>query len=272
MNKNKKLFVMIQTMFMVFIMIGCDMGGIDMGGIDYVDTPNQQRVNTPEISLESDFGIFGQKLIINTSTYGAFIRYTTDGTTPSKSNGEYYLDGLTYLEEPATVKAIAYKAGYQDSTIASRGFYKVQDPYPIISNDGNFITFISSGVDIYYSPFGVSSSLSSNKFIAQIPASTITGNSLKIIGTAPNKVKSDVVEVSRTTAPTFMQFSSGLYILHNSHGVMLRYTTNGTSPTRTNGTLITNGGRINVTAGKTVKAIAYTYDSLNSGVKTYYYW
>ena len=60
--------------------------------------------------------------------------------------------------------------------------------------------------------------------------------------------------------------------MHNTPGVTLRYTTNGSTPSRTNGTLINNGGRINVTTGRTIKAIAYTYDSLNSNVATYYYW
>ena len=191
---------------------------------------------------------------------------------PTQSNGELYFNGLSYLEDPATVKAIAYKVGYQESDIASRAFHKVQDPYPIISSDGNYVTFISSGVDIYYSTLGISPTSSSNRCFGQIQASSITGNSLKIIATAQNMVKSYVVEVDWTTAPSFMNLSGGLYILHSSPGVTLRYTTNGSTPTRTNGTFISNGGRINVTTGKTVKAIVYTYESLNSGVSTYYYW
>lgn len=246
--------------------------GCDMGGGYYPETTQQQKVSTPTISLESDFGIQGQKLVIDSSTNGVSIRYTTDGSTPTQSYGKIYFNGLSFLEEPSTVKAIAYKAGYQDSNIASRIFTKVIDPYPIISSDGGNITFISSGVDIYYSTLGIDPTSTSNKYFVQIPTSSITGNSLKVIATAHNKIKSDVVEVKKTTAPFFWNLSGGLYIMHNTLGVTLRYTTNGSTPSRTNGTLINNGGRINVTTGRTIKAIAYTYDSLNSDVATYYYW
>lgn len=53
-------------------------------------------------------------------------------------------------------------------------------------------------------------------------------------------------------------------------GATLRYTTDGTTPSRTVGTIISNGGTVTLTASTTLKAIAYTDDS-DSAVATALY-
>lgn len=262
---NRKIVQISIILVLLVTIIGCDMG------LGYGYSSNQQKVSTPTISLESDFGILGQKLVIKSDTIGVTIIYTTDGTTPSETNGIYYTS-FSYLEEPATVKAIAYKVGYMDSEVASRSFFKVSDPYPSISYDGNSVSFFTFGTNIYYSTSGLNPTSSSSKYHDKIPASSILGDSLKVIATQPNSIKSNVVEVKKTEQPNIMALQGDLYLVHSSPSVTLRYTTNGTTPTRTNGTLVIGGTKITIPKGKTIKAIAYTSDSLNSDVKTYYYW
>ena len=49
------------------------------------------------------------------------IYYTTDGTTPSKSNGKEYSSGIT-INNDCTLKAIAYKSGYEDSNVLTASY------------------------------------------------------------------------------------------------------------------------------------------------------
>lgn len=63
-------------------------------------------------------------------TSGASIYYTTDGTTPSASNGTLYNSTFT-VNKNTTVKAIAIKEGLLDSDVASVDI-KIALPTPIL--------------------------------------------------------------------------------------------------------------------------------------------
>jgi len=66
----------------------------------------------------------GQKTIsLVTSTPGAQIRYTTDGSTPTPAHGTLYAGPLT-LTGDTTLKAVAYKSGLANSPV-SQGFYDI---------------------------------------------------------------------------------------------------------------------------------------------------
>ncbi|HNY12360.1 MAG TPA: chitobiase/beta-hexosaminidase C-terminal domain-containing protein, partial [Candidatus Wallbacteria bacterium] len=58
------------------------------------------------------------KITISTNTAGATIKYTTDGTNPSQTNGEIY-QGDIILSQSATLKAIAIMSGFIDSDVSS---------------------------------------------------------------------------------------------------------------------------------------------------------
>ncbi|HXA15060.1 MAG TPA: chitobiase/beta-hexosaminidase C-terminal domain-containing protein, partial [Opitutaceae bacterium] len=64
-----------------------------------------------------------QTVIINDSTSGASIRYTTDNSTPSETNGTVY-SGSISISSTTTLKAIAYETGMTDSTVTS-GLYTI---------------------------------------------------------------------------------------------------------------------------------------------------
>lgn len=57
----------------------------------------------------------GTDVVLNTTTKGATIYYTTDGTTPSIGNGKVYTHPIT-VTSAVTIKAIAVAAGSDPST------------------------------------------------------------------------------------------------------------------------------------------------------------
>jgi hypothetical protein len=59
-----------------------------------------------------------QNVTISTTTGGASIRYTTDGSTPSSTTGTIY-SGPVNIGTTTTLKAIAYKNGMTNSTVTS---------------------------------------------------------------------------------------------------------------------------------------------------------
>jgi hypothetical protein len=59
-----------------------------------------------------------QTVTISTTTSGASIRYTTDGSTPTSTTGTLYSGPIT-VSSTKTVKAIAYKSGMADSAVTS---------------------------------------------------------------------------------------------------------------------------------------------------------
>jgi hypothetical protein len=82
-------------------------------------------VATPTFSPSP--GAYTGPVSITTTTSGATIRYTTDGTRPSETNGIVYGGTAITLTGTTTLKAIAYRAGYTDSAVAS-GTYTIGSP------------------------------------------------------------------------------------------------------------------------------------------------
>ncbi|HWZ94701.1 MAG TPA: chitobiase/beta-hexosaminidase C-terminal domain-containing protein, partial [Opitutaceae bacterium] len=60
---------------------------------------------------------------ITTTTTGASIRYTTDGSTPSETAGTLYSSAIP-ISVTTTLNAIAYKSGMTDSTVTT-GLYTI---------------------------------------------------------------------------------------------------------------------------------------------------
>jgi len=112
-------------------------GGSDSGG---GGTTPSISVASPVITISESDGI-----TITCSTLGATIRYTTDGTLPSTTNGSIY--GASFFpSESCTIKAIAYLNG-TTSSITSKTYTKADDTEP---DDGNLnknvvLGFYSSG-------------------------------------------------------------------------------------------------------------------------------
>jgi hypothetical protein len=72
----------------------------------------------PTFSLAAGTYTGAQTVTISSATSGATIRYTTSGTAPTTTTGTVYSAAVT-ISSTATLKAIAYKTGYTNSTVTS---------------------------------------------------------------------------------------------------------------------------------------------------------
>ena len=82
-------------------------------------------VAKPSLSIAGGTYDSAQTVTINTTTAGAGIRYTTDGSIPTATNGTAISSGGTVaISSTTTLKTIAYKSGLQDSEVAE-GTYTV---------------------------------------------------------------------------------------------------------------------------------------------------
>ncbi len=75
-------------------------------------------VDVPAFSVAAGTVEEGTKVAITCATEGATIYYTTDGSTPTATDGTLYTDPIEILET-TTIKAIAVKEGQADSPVAS---------------------------------------------------------------------------------------------------------------------------------------------------------
>jgi len=79
---------------------------------------NVPQVAAPVFSSAAGSAPGAPVVAIASATSGASIRYTTDGTTPSKTNGTPY-SGPVSITAPVTLRAIAFAIGYSDSAVTS---------------------------------------------------------------------------------------------------------------------------------------------------------
>jgi hypothetical protein len=96
-------------------------GARDPNGLTWNRGVNPGTVATPSISPAGGTFSSAQNITLATTTAGAAIRYTTDGSTPSASSTLY--GGAFSVGAPgATVKAIALKSGMNNSGVASASY------------------------------------------------------------------------------------------------------------------------------------------------------
>lgn len=76
-----------------------------------------QIVATPEFSVTAGTYITSKSLALSTTTVGAIIYFTTDGSTPTNSSTEY--SRAISVDASQTIKAIAVKADWENSAVAS---------------------------------------------------------------------------------------------------------------------------------------------------------
>src|SRR5207253_49049 len=62
-----------------------------------------------------------QSVALSSTTSGASIRYTTDGSTPTSTAGTPYSSAIA-VSATTTIKAIAYLSGWADSTAVSSSY------------------------------------------------------------------------------------------------------------------------------------------------------
>jgi len=149
-------------------------------------TLNPSQVATPAFAPPAGNYSATQSVTISTSTAGASIRYTTDGSTPSSTVGIVYSVPVS-VSSSGTLKAIAYKAGMTDSLV-STGSYIIQVAAPAFNPPaGTYgtaqsvtISTSTAGASIRYTTDGSTPS-STVGIVYSVPVSVSSSRTLKAI-------------------------------------------------------------------------------------------
>ena len=211
----------------------------------------KETVATPAITPNGGELKYGNNTVsIACDTDGATIYYTTNGATPTTSSTKY--TGAFTLTSNATVKAIAVKTGWNNSSVASASFtYTVETvATPVIAPNGgelkygnNTVTIACATADatIYYTTNGATPTTSSTKYTG---AFTLTSNAtVKAIAVKTGWNNSSVASASFTytvetvatpvIAPNGGEIEAGTTISIScaTSGATIYYSTNGAEPT-----------------------------------------
>ncbi len=257
----------------------------------YSDSPVATAVYTlpnkaaaPIISPGSATYTTAQTVTIVTSTVGATIKFTTDGSIPSETNGLVYTGAFT-VSATATIKAVAIKTGIINSNIVSASFVinTEKAATPVFSPAGGTystaqsvnLTTSTSGAIIKYTTDGSTPS-SSNGLTYSGAISVNATTTIKAVATKTNMADSEVATAVYTiqeavSAPVFNP-PAGTYdgtqsvsIISGTGGATIFYTLNGSEPT----ILSTQySSAISITSNTTLKAIAVKSGMTASSVST----
>ena len=220
-------------------------------------------------------GAYGsaQSVTISTTTGGATIRYTTDGSTPSETAGTVYSSPVN-ISVNYTLKAIAYKTGYTDSAVAS-GVYTINgacatptfNPAAGAYGPAQSVTISTTtgGATIRYTTDGSTRARSAGTVYSS-PVNISSTCTLKAIayktGYTDSAVASGVYTINGACATPTFNPAAGTYgpaqsvtISTTTGGATIRYTTDGTTPSESAGTVYSSP--VNISVNCTLKAIAY---------------
>ncbi|HTQ31542.1 MAG TPA: choice-of-anchor tandem repeat GloVer-containing protein [Opitutaceae bacterium] len=269
-------------------------GGSNNGVIFQLILPSAA---TPTFSPSAGGYTGVQSVTISSATAGASIAYTTDGTTPTESggtvtHGSLYSGPVTVGAGSTTLSAIAFESGYADSAVATAA-YTISLPQaatPTISPAGGGYTSVqsvtistsTSGASIAYTTDGTTPTESggtvTHGFLYSGPVTVGAGNHTIIDAIAFKTGYSDSAPAgagySINLSPAF-SIVAGTYASAQSvsitpaGAVTIRYTTDGSTPTETNGTIYY--GPLNITQSTIVKAFSYGTGFIDSPVTSVIY-
>ena len=214
------------------------------------------KCTTPQITRS------GNSMNISTSTEGAVIYYTTDGSTPTTSS-EVFPDGGITLTGNCNIKAIAIKDGKLfDSDVSTYDVTHFEVVSPVISLEGTkvVLTCATEGAKIYYTTDGSTPSQSHGKLYSN-PISWSADLQIYAIAVKDNYRNSNVSSRSfyyneyQCASPTFRREENVLYLGSETESAVIYYTMDGTEPTTSSSRYSDESG-ITLIQNCVVKAIA----------------
>ena len=135
---------------------------------------------TPTFSVAAGTYNNNQSVGISCGTDGVTIRYTTDGTNPTKTTGTVYSTKIS-VTGTTTIKAIAYKDGLTDSDVASATFTLVCATPTLSPSAGSYcgdqsvtISCATDGATIRYTTNGNDPTESSTVYSSAISVTSTT--------------------------------------------------------------------------------------------------
>ncbi len=229
------------------------------------------QVATPTITTTPVTG--AQQVAITSSTTGATIYYTTDGSVPTTSSTPYSVPFT--LTSTQTVKALAVKLGMIDSSVATKSVTLSQVEIPTITTTAVIggqqvaITSATSGATMHYTTDGSIPTASSTPYSA--PFKVMSSQTIKTLavkaGMLDSLVTTKSITVEQAEMPTITTTNviggQQVTLTSATTGVTIHYTTDGSIPTAS-GTPYS--GPFTVTSSQTVKALAVKSGMGNSQV------
>lgn len=283
-----------------------DGGGLTLGSpLAYNSTScytaGPPTVNTPTFSPVA--GTYGstQSVTINTTTSGATLCYTIDGSTPTANGAGTCTHGTTYstavsVASSLTIKAIGTLSGDSDSAVGSAA-YVITPPTvatptfsPVAGSYGSTqlvtISTATGGATICYTtngstPTADGAGTCTSGTTYTVPVSVPSSLTLKAIGSISGGTDSAVgsaayVITPPAATPTFSPVagtyagSQSVTISSTTSGATICYTTNGSTPTANGSGTCTSGttyvGTVSVTSNLTLKAVASKSGNTDSTV------
>ena len=232
-----------------------------------------------------------QNVVLSTATTGASIRYTTDGTIPTASNGVVYTNPIP-VSVNQDIKAYTLKAGYLDSEVISQTyaigsyvpvvatpeFSVIGGTYPTsqsvaitVSTPGATIRYTTDGSDpsdtqgTVYTGTAITVPLNTTMTIKAIAYKAEWQNSQISISTYI--ITGTVASVVFTPAAGTYTAAQNVVLTSATEGAYFRYTTDGTEP-NISSSLYTTAINVPLNSSLTIKAKAYKTDWTPSATGT----
>jgi len=167
--------------------------------------PPANTVAAPAFSPSEGAYADTQSVSLSTSTEGAEIRYTTDGSAPTATTGSVY-SGPIQVSSTTTLRAMASKTGWADSPVVSATFTiggkvaDVQFDPPAGTFDASASVTLrtaTEGAQIYYTTDGSQPSASSGILYAG-PISVTTSQTIQAVGMKQSMANSAVTSAQYT--------------------------------------------------------------------------
>jgi hypothetical protein len=202
-----------------------------------------QRAATPSFNPPAGAYAGTQMVTIGSSTAGATIRFTTDGSAPTAASPLY--SAPIAIGRTTTVRAVAMLTGMLDSQIATAAYTISVLPPAFSPAAGTYdrpqsvaLGSATAGATIHYTTDGSAPTAASPAFSAPIPVSRTT--TIRAIAVASGMANSGVAAATYTLQPATPVFTppGGTYLVpqfveisSTSPGVTIYYTTDGSTPT-----------------------------------------
>jgi AraC-like DNA-binding protein len=241
-------------------------------------------VATPTFSPGTGTYSTTQTIALSTTTSGASIRYTIDGSTPSSTTGTVYTSPIT-VSSSTTINAVAYETGYTSSSVATAsysiagsvatptfspagGSYTSAQTVTLNSaTPGASINYTTDGSIpspgmLYMGPITISSTATINATASK------SGMAPSAIATANYTINTQNTVSAPYFSPAPSSFSSATAVTIGSltSGASINYTTDGSTPSPTSGTVYS--GPFTVSSTTTIHTIAYESGMTPSSITT----
>jgi AraC-like DNA-binding protein len=242
-----------------------------MGGLEYGSAPPPPTAATPTGAPPPGTFTAATSVALSTTTTGAKICYTTNGSTPTTSanncgSGSTTYSGSFSVPATTTIKAIATLAGYTDSAIFS-GLYTINIPPPPTAATptgapppGTFtaatsvaLSTTTSGAKICYTTNGTTPTTSANNCGSgsttysgsfSVPATTTIKAIATLAGYTDSAIFSGLYTINSAPPPTAatptgapppgtFTAATSVALSTTTSGAKICYTTNGSTPTTT---------------------------------------